>query len=117
LGILDADNPENTKKAYNPKIREYAAFCDFIYPNEMHRHVLCKDKVYLFMYYQSFLEKKKVGGRISSPRNKPDFDAEAYNMVMSTLISPGAGDNPLAYPTLKILLKNALLTCTKLAST
>ena len=76
-----AITPEATSKQYDPKIREYKAFCDHAYSNDTFPHSLTKWKLYRFMYYQSFREQKKRGGRRRNP--PPIFDAQEYDRIIS----------------------------------
>ncbi len=81
--LLEAEDPENTRKAYEPKMKEYFEFCKTVYPNDPHFNILTREKMYRFMYFQAFREKKKRGGPRSLQANKPAFDVEAYDKVVS----------------------------------
>ena len=63
INLAEADNPENTKKAFEPKMKEYFEFCKMLYPDNPYNAILSCDKMYCFMYYQAFHEKKTSGGR------------------------------------------------------
>ena len=97
LGMLDGNDPENTKKALEPKMKEYFHFCSLVYPSDQCSQILTKDRVYRFMYYQAFREKKKSGGKRRA-QDQPAFDLEGYNGIISRLSSPGSGDDATAYP-------------------
>ena len=51
--LHDAEMCKNTQKAMEPKEKEYAHFCDVVYPNDLHRRTLAFEKVYRFMWFQS----------------------------------------------------------------
>jgi hypothetical protein len=55
--LLENDNPPNTKKQHEPKMKEYFEFCRVMYPNDPHFNILKREKMYQFMYYQAFREK------------------------------------------------------------
>ena len=97
--LLEAEDPENTKKAYEPKMKEYFEFCKTVYPTDPHFNILNRDKMYRFMYFQAFREKKKRGGRRSSNANKPAFDVDAYRDVMSSNLDPTTGTTAVTLPT------------------
>ena len=88
--LLEDDDPENTKKAFEPKMKEYFVFCCEVYPLDPHNHILQREKMYRFMYYQAFREKKKRGGPRSARANAPSFDNLQYEQVMSHFQAPGA---------------------------
>jgi hypothetical protein len=70
--------PENSQRVYEPKIREFEHFCELNYPNDRYVHVLDAKKVYDFMFYQAFREKKKRGGNKAQRDNGPVFNQEEY---------------------------------------
>jgi hypothetical protein len=76
--LLEAKDSENTKKAFEPKMKEYFEFCKTVYPNDPHFNILNRDKLYCFMYFQAFCKKKKRGGRRSYHANKPAVDVVTY---------------------------------------
>ena len=81
--LLEDDDPENTKKGFEPKMKEYFVFCCEVYPLDPHNHILQREKMYRFMYYQAFREKKKRGGRRSAHANAHSFDYPQFVQVMS----------------------------------
>ena len=101
LKIAEADDPENTKRSMEPKIKEYFEFCQTVYPNDPNTTILAPHKLYRFMYYQAFREKKPVGGRRSDNANKPAFDVDAYHKVIANLVDPNTGVPTSAVPTPK----------------
>jgi hypothetical protein len=52
---------ENTAKAYDPKKKEFLDFCDhrFAYLPLTNRHVVNEEKLFLFLFYQSYRSKKR----------------------------------------------------------
>ena len=87
LSLRETLRPDNTAKAQDPKEEEYMQFCDALYPHDIHRYVLNSDRVYRFMFYQSFREKKRVGGRPTIETNF--FDVDGYNDVMASFRAEG----------------------------
>jgi hypothetical protein len=60
-----ASRCHNTAKAYDPKAREYYDFCNYKYlllPINQ-RYTVTSDKLWSFLTYQAFWEKRKRGGR------------------------------------------------------
>jgi hypothetical protein len=56
-GVAAADEnvtPGNTLKQQDPKVEEYFQFCDLVYPNDRYKYILNQEKIYRFMWYQSF---------------------------------------------------------------
>ena len=77
--LLEGEEPENTKKVFLPKIREFMTFCYLTHPNDPYYMVLTSDKIYKFMFYVAFRETKKKGHR-----RQPDeayFNLEDYERV------------------------------------
>jgi hypothetical protein len=58
------NRPVNTKRAIDPKIREWEAYCNYVYPEvpEQDRYTLNSDNTYKFMLYQAMRPKKPLGG-------------------------------------------------------
>ena len=81
--ILTDARPINTRKALDGKRLEYEQYCDYIGGDDTLCHVLESDKVFDFMYYQSFREQKKPGGDRVAIKNGQYFDPVAYRQVMS----------------------------------
>ena len=97
LQLRESLRPSNTAKAQDPKEEEYMQFCDALYPQDIHRHILNSDRVYRFMFYQAFREKRRTGGRRQNSQLN-FFDVDAYNNVME---STGAttGGTVVNFPT------------------
>ena len=72
----------NTNKAYNPKEAEYNAFCDAVYPAvaASFRYTVDSDRLYLFLFYQAFREKKSQKG--VKKGGTQGFDYADYESVM-----------------------------------
>jgi hypothetical protein len=84
--LLEGDEPENTRKAMEPKMKEFFYYCATIYPHDPHSSILTKEKIYNFMFYLAFREAKKKGGRRPSRRTseeeEPPFDVDNYRLVL-----------------------------------
>ena len=78
--------PTNTTLALVPKIEEFIEFCELVYPREQVPTRMTFGKVYRFMFYQSFREKKK--GRWKEG-HQPRFNLEEYNDPMSLIQNAG----------------------------
>ena len=63
IHISEADDPENTKKVFEPKMKEYFEYCKMVFPEDPYGFVLSKEKMFRFMFYQAFREQKARGGR------------------------------------------------------
>jgi len=61
--------PNHTMKQFDNKVLEYFDFCDKVYPYDTYRHILAADKIYRFMWFQCFIEKKNRGGHQSCTDN------------------------------------------------
>jgi hypothetical protein len=96
--LLENDDPINTKKQQEPKMKEYFEFCRVMYPNDPHFTILKREKMYLFMYYQAFREKKKRGGSAASRANQGAFNLAHYREVMGSFVDPSTGNNLAATP-------------------
>jgi Centromere DNA-binding protein complex CBF3 subunit, domain 2 len=116
--LNESFRPTNTMKAHGPKIDEFFEFCDSIYGHDPYKYNLSFEKVYRFMFFQSFRELKKRGGPRKQRKKKSTrtsdvddvsvdaeeeddgeeaspvirFDREAYDAVMSGFSGvPGQG--------------------------
>jgi hypothetical protein len=72
--------PQNTDKAYKPKIAEWKAYCDLMYKGEPFPHAVSPDKLLPFMFYQCMREKRPVGGK--SRKGVGAFDPADYQRVV-----------------------------------
>lgn len=108
--------PENTKLAYNPKVREYKDFCDALFTNESNmavRYLVTPTKVFNYMFYQCYRSKRKTGGK-GRPEDYSPFSMTDYNNVMEQYRNTPRDQwivpkNPLGYSainTYKSALKN-----------
>jgi Centromere DNA-binding protein complex CBF3 subunit, domain 2/Transcriptional activator of glycolytic enzymes len=103
LEMREEGRPANTAKTMDNKIREFFQFCDLQYPNDPYNYILEFEKVYRFMFYQSFREQKKRGGSKQErlARAQGDyFDNELYVSIVSRFNSiPDEGpDVPRLFP-------------------
>ena len=84
IALSNGHRPSNTKKAYDPKKKEWYDFCDHQYRSlePYMRYTVNNDKLYRFIYYQCFREQKtrKGVGRGVVQGFKPS----EYDRVMST---------------------------------
>jgi hypothetical protein len=81
--VTMAGRPLNTTLAYDPKAKEYYSFCDHVYADyhTSTRYTVGTDKVFLFLFYQSFRGKYKRGGRKKGVAH--GFSSEDYDNVVS----------------------------------
>jgi hypothetical protein len=81
---LQALCKDNTKKAYAPKVKEFKGFCDHAYPflNESLRYTVDTDRLYRFLFYHVFREKKASKGRKRG--ESAAFDPADYQLVLAT---------------------------------
>ena len=61
--LNESFRPTNTSKAHQPKVAEFFEFCEVIYNKDHYKYHLTFEKVYRFMYYQSFRPLKPRGGK------------------------------------------------------
>jgi hypothetical protein len=95
--MIAEDTPENTKKSMIPKIQEFFEFCDYLYRHDQSPRHINFEKVYRFMYYVAFREKRKQGGRkVSGIVGR--FDAKEYQRVTGTLQTTGSGSAAINAP-------------------
>ena len=87
--------PTNTAKAVDPKIEEYFQFCEAVYPSDPYKYTLCYEKVYRFMWYTCFREKKTRAYTKHQRMEGIQFDVAGYNKIMSKF---GGGHSCIDYP-------------------
>jgi hypothetical protein len=75
---------DNTKKAYAPKVNEFKGFCDHCYGflAESMRYTVDPERLYRFLFYHVFREKKEALGRKRG--ESAAFDPEDYDRVLVT---------------------------------
>ena len=81
--------PTNTVKAFEPKMKEYEQFCEACYPDDNFKYCLDESKLYRFMYYQAFREKKKAGGNKEALAAGCRFDIDEYRQIMNSYADAG----------------------------
>ena len=87
---LEANNrPENTALAMDPKKEEWMQYCDCKYSKDPLRYIVTADKLYDFMCYQSFRERKPPGGNKALLSRSIYFDEADYNKVMGQFDTQG----------------------------
>ncbi len=100
--MLEDGRPPNTQKAMDPKIPEFFQFCELVFPNKMFKYNLTFDKVYKFMYYQSFREQKPRGGKKKTGNIDGNlFDLEVYREILSHFqhdLDPESAEAIARYP-------------------
>jgi hypothetical protein len=79
LKLTEANRPENTKKAYDGKIKEWFEFCDAKYGEEPYKYIVNSDKLYRYFWHLAFREKNP-----KRTRDGPKFDVAAYDAIMLT---------------------------------
>jgi len=84
--------PPNTLKQYSSKIKEYRLFCEHVYPNYDFKYVIKATHLYRFLFYTSFRESKRRGGRNKNP--PPTFDAAGYDALMQRYYPNADGQLP-----------------------
>jgi hypothetical protein len=80
LDVREKFRPEQTADVYDNKTQEYLQFALHVYPLDPYRNSLNAEKIYRFMFYQTFRGQKKRGGK----RRISDvfFDSHDYDSVM-----------------------------------
>jgi hypothetical protein len=73
----------NTSLAYDPKVKEYKAFCDhaFSFNDPCVRYTVNADSLYRFLFYHVFRNKKSSKGKKRGTQST--FDAPEYDRVMA----------------------------------
>lgn len=54
LDVRDKNRPEQSADIYDAKTKEFLQFAAHVYPNDPYKNSLNADKVYRFMFYQTF---------------------------------------------------------------
>ena len=55
----DQSQPINTKKAYDPKKKEFLQYCDSVFGSETNPRIVTEEKAYGFICYHAHREKTK----------------------------------------------------------
>jgi hypothetical protein len=98
--LQESERCQNTQKAHDPKMLEFFAFCDLLYPDDPYMYILCCKKVYRFMWYQCFCKKKKSGGDKEKIARGEYFNLEAYKDLMREFRA-GPSHAQIVFPTPK----------------
>lgn len=95
----EQNRPENTRLAYNPKMDEWAEFCDYRFPtySPQIRYLVTKEKSYEFLFYQAMRSKKPTGGSCSRGNNR--FSKDDYEATMARYRTVGVGNTLAQLPT------------------
>ena len=99
-GLRETGRCGKTQKANDPKTMEIFCFCDLCYPDDPYKYILTCEKVYRFMWYQCFCERKKSGGNREAIACGEYFDLEAYKELMRHY-KVGPGHAQMVYPSPK----------------
>jgi hypothetical protein len=84
LHIQRTYRPDSSNKIYDGRSMEYFQYCEQLYPNDLYAKVLDAQKVYKFMFYQTFRSQKKRGGkRALDDAVAVKFDKPEYDKVIS----------------------------------
>jgi hypothetical protein len=84
LLIQKSYTPDSSNKIYDGKTIEYFQYCDYCYPHDIYSKILDAQKVYKFMFYQTFRSQKARGGpRVQNDQIVIKFDAVKYEEVMA----------------------------------
>jgi Centromere DNA-binding protein complex CBF3 subunit, domain 2 len=86
LQLREDCRPANTARTQDPKVLEYFGFCDVHYSHDPYKYVLESNKVYRFMWYQSFREQRKRGGTKGERAARASghyFDSAEYDTIMA----------------------------------
>ena len=87
--------PTNTAKAMDPKIEEYFQFCETVYASDPYKYNLSYEKVYRFMWYTCFREKKQRSATKAMRSSGISFDVDGYNELMNSF---QGGHSAIDYP-------------------
>jgi hypothetical protein len=82
LRITNEYRPDSRSTIYDAKSNEYFQYCASLYPTDPYAKVLSQYKVYRFIFYQSFRDQKKRGGKHDDRINGTSFIRSNYNAVM-----------------------------------
>jgi hypothetical protein len=77
---------ENTNRAYDGKAREFEEFCESVFSSlpDHCRKTVTEEKLFGFLYYQSFRQQRSRGiKRNSQGSSRQTFDIYDYNEVMN----------------------------------
>jgi hypothetical protein len=84
LQLQEMYTPTNTQTAYVSKQNEFFKFCEHITRNDRDKtgmYILNEKKVFAFMWYLSFREKKPRGGNKKRRQEGATFDSELYEQM------------------------------------
>ena len=55
--VNEKSKPNNTKRAYQPRITEFMQFCESVYAEDANPLLVTEEKAYGFIYYQAHRSK------------------------------------------------------------
>ena len=71
------DKRKNTSLAYDPKGNEFLSFCRQKYPAQPFPELVTEEKLFIFLYYQSYRGARKRGRRKGTRASNEENEAEA----------------------------------------
>jgi hypothetical protein len=63
LDVREKFRPDQTADVYDNKTQEFLQFASHVYPQDPYKNSLNAEKVYRFMFYETFRGQKKRGGK------------------------------------------------------
>jgi hypothetical protein len=84
--MMDAEVPENSRRAALPKMEEFFDFCDYVYAHQPSPRHLTPDKAYRFISGKETSRRRLGAGVVGR------FDREEYNRLVQFSFTPCAGD-------------------------
>jgi len=91
--------PANSAKQFDNRTFEHFDFCDKVHPHYPSRHTLSADKLYQFMWYQCFREKKVRDRSLAAQTIGATFNlAECQKLISQFPAEPGVQMDPQQHP-------------------
>ena len=85
--LTSSIRPNNTKKVVDPKRLEFEEYCHHAHPNDQFPLHLNFEKVFFFMFYQTFREKKESKSRWKQGQER--FNRKEYDEMLGSYITNG----------------------------
>ena len=73
IEILNSQ-PKNSAKVYDPKVLEFKGYCESLYGRPPESHFITVEKKFGFLYYQSYMPKKRKRSKQSGGFDRKDLD-------------------------------------------
>lgn len=106
LKLMEADRPENTKKAHDGEHQEHFEFCNHCFGDDPHKCIVNSEKLCGFMWCTSFREKNP-----KSEKGGPKFDTVVCSTVMNGHKETGVANWELVKSPKKPLSADAFGQC------